>query len=108
MSLSGMVESPRPFDPSAKLRTLRAYFRRSKFRDASKGETSAITLARFSLRLIRPLADAGRGEGPARITPSAHYPLTLPSPPRRRGGEGKILLGLDPRVVESRSIEGNN
>jgi len=31
----------------------------------SRKETSEITLARFSLRLIRPLADAGMGEGPA-------------------------------------------
>lgn len=51
-------------------------------------ETSEITLAR--------LVGEGRGEGAARIIPLPPCPL----PPRRRGGEGKILVGVEPTTVE--------
>ena len=42
------------------------------------------------LSLPRPLAGEDRGEGPIVDAPSP-----LPSPPRRRGGEGIVLGGFE-------------
>jgi hypothetical protein len=71
-----MVEIPYPLDNA---QACLVYFTMLQ-----RGE---VTLARF--------AGEGRGEGLACVAP-----LPYPSPPRRRGGEGILLVGFEPTIIE--------
>ena len=79
MSLSGMVEIPR----------LQAKY-------------VVRCLQRRQARSPSPIPmGEGRGEGPASVTPSP-----FPSPPRRRGGEGNLLVGFEPTIIETPRLRG--